>query len=520
MIQDATRVNHHELSPMQFIERAGAAYADHPAVTDGGISYSWRELRSRSRRLASSLVNLGLVPGERIAFIAQNSEPLLLAHHAVPLAGGVIVPLNTRLSATEIRDIVSRSGAKHIFYAPSLAEKLERLPPDLWRCSVGSELETMIKSGCEEPPEGAAEKEDDLVSINYTSGTTGPPKGVMCTHRAAFLNALAMAIDHRLHLGHRYLWTLPMFHCNGWMFPWALAAVGAESVAIPHIDPQAIWNHFASGVTHFCAAPTVLTMLVNDPAAHELTSPVRVFTAGSPPTPTLLGRLEELGFEVEHVYGLTETSGPCTISVMPPDYARRPLAERARLKARQGYGNVTAGEVRVVDDNLVEVPADARTIGEVVMRGNLVMKGYFEDPDATAEAFSGGWFHSGDLAIRHPDLSFEVIDRRKDIIVSGGENISSIEVERAIASHPGVLECAVVRSPDEKWGEVVKAFITPKPGREPSDQDIIAHCRSVGLARYKVPRRVEFGPLPKTPTGKIQKHVLRAREWQGHEGRV
>lgn len=514
------RVNRQELSPIRFLERAGSAYGDHVAVTDGETHFTWSELRSRSRRMAGALENAGLKKGDRVAYLAFNSEPLLLAHHAVPLAGGILVPINTRLSPGEIADIVRRSGASRIFYSPPLADRLGQLAPNLWRCDTESELDVFLESGRENASSHPPEDEEDLVSINYTSGTTGPPKGVECTHRAAFLNALAMALDHRLHLGSRYLWTLPMFHCNGWMFPWALAAVGAESICIPRIDPAEVWSYLRTGVTHFCAAPTVLTMLASHSAAGPIDSPVRVFTAGSAPTPTLLGQMEALGFEIEHVYGLTETSGPATLSIPPPDYEDRPAQQRAHLRARQGFPNVVGGEIRVVDKQSADVPADGRTIGEILMRGNLVMKGYYEDPGATSEAFEGGWFHTGDLAVRHRDESVEVVDRKKDIIVSGGENVSSIEVERAVSSHPDVLECAVVRSPDRKWGEVVKAFVTLREGATATEKDIIAHCRRVGLARFKVPRRVEFGLLPKTPTGKIQKHVLREREWKGRKRKV
>jgi acyl-CoA synthetase (AMP-forming)/AMP-acid ligase II len=514
------KVNRQELSPAQFLERAGSAYGDYAAVTDGETHYTWAELRARSRRMATALEDAGLRKGDRVALLAHNSEPVLLAHHAVPLAGGILVPINTRLSPGEVADIVRRSGASRLFYSPALADRLVQLDPKLWRRDTESDLEAFLESGCEKAPSWPVDDEDELVSINYTSGTTGPPKGVECTHRAAFLNALAMALDHRLHLGSRYLWTLPMFHCNGWMFPWALAAVGAESVCIARIDPAEVWSHLRSGVTHFCAAPTVLTMLANHPAAGPIDSRVRIFTAGSAPTPTLLGRMEALGFEIEHVYGLTETSGPATISIPPPDYQDRPIADRARLRARQGYANVVGGEIRVVDPQDVDVPSDGRTVGEILMRGNLIMRGYHEDPAATSEALEGGWFHTGDLAVRHRDESLEVVDRKKDIIVSGGENVSSIEVERAVSSHPDVLECAVVRSPDKKWGEVVKAFVTLREGATTTADDIIEHCRRAGLARFKVPRRVEFGPLPRTPTGKIRKHLLREREWRGRKRKV
>ncbi|PYP70966.1 MAG: acyl-CoA synthetase, partial [Gemmatimonadetes bacterium] len=314
-------------------------------------------------------------------------------------------------------------------------------------------------------------------------------------------------------------WMLPMFHCNGWTFPWALAAVGARSICLPRIDPAAAWRLLDEGVTHFCAAPTVLITLANAAAAHRLERPVRLFTAGAPPSPTLIARMTELNFEIDHVYGLTETYGPFTINVPHPNLADLSPDERARFKARQGFPNVCAGEVRVVDQEMRDVPADGRTMGEVVMRGNVVMTGYFADQEATDCAFAGGWFHSGDLAVRHTDGSIELRDRKKDIIISGGENISTIEVEQAIASHPAVMECAVIAVPDDTWGEVPKAFVTLNPDATASEAQIIEHCRS-RMAHFKAPKFVEFGTLPKTSTGKVQKYVLREREWQGREKRI
>jgi fatty-acyl-CoA synthase len=311
-----------------------------------------------------------------------------------------------------------------------------------------------------------------------------------------------------------------MFHCNGWTFTWGFAAVGATSVCIPKIDPPQIWSLFESGQANaFCAAPTVLIMLVNDASAARLESPVRLFTAGAPPSPTIIAQMAELNFELTHVYGLTETYGPFTVNVRPPGFDELPPEERARLQSRQGVPNVVAGEVAVVDDKVARVPADGETLGEVVMRGNVVMKGYYENEEATQEAFAGGWFHSGDVGVMHADGQIELRDRKKDIIISGGENISTIEVEQAVMSHPAVMEAAVIAIPDERWGEVAKAFVVLKPGRQASEEEIIAHCRT-RLARFKVPKAIEFGDLPKTSTGKIQKFVLRDREWGGHDRRI
>jgi fatty-acyl-CoA synthase len=512
------KVFRQELTPVHFLERAGDAYATRVAVADGPVSYTWREFRDRARRLASALRAQGLRPGDRVAFLGLNCEPLLLAHFAVPMAGGVLVAINTRWSAEEIGYVVEHSGARWMFYSPELAPQLASVPAAARRCDAGKEFEALLTQGSVAALDSWLTNEDDSIAINYTSGTTGRPKGVVYHHRGAYLNAVAMALDHRLTAQSRYLWTLPMFHCNGWTFPWALAAVGAQSVCIPRIDPQHAWRMFAEGITHFCAAPTVLIMLANDPAAHRLSTPVRVFTAGAPPSPTLIARMTELNFELDHVYGLTETYGPCTIN-LAPEKPSQSSEERSQLRARQGFPNALAGECRVVDDEMRDVPLDGATMGEVVMRGNVVMKGYFADTAATDRAFAGGWFHSGDLAVMHPDRSIELRDRKKDIIISGGENISTIEVEQAVASHPAVLEAAVIAIPHDKWGEVPKAFVTLKAGANVSEADIIEHCRG-RLAKFKVPHAIEFGALPKTSTGKIQKFVLREREWQGKGKRI
>jgi fatty-acyl-CoA synthase len=512
-------VHRQELSPIHFLERAGEVYAGRLAVVDGDVRHDWRAMRARSRRLASALRRDGLAKGDRIAFLAFNSEPLLLAHFGVPHAGGVLVAINTRLNADEVAYIVEHSGARAVFFSPELRMQLAHIAPQVKQVDLARDWEPFLATGSEEQIPLQLESEDEPISINYTSGTTGRPKGVVYHHRGAYLNALAMALDHRLTAESQYLWTLPMFHCNGWCFPWATAAAGALSVCIPRVEPALVWKLFREGVTHFCAAPTVCTMLMAHPEAARLDRPVRLFTAGAPPSPTLIGRLAELNFEVDHVYGLTEVYGPFTISVPRPEQEKLPPAERASLQARQGFANVCAGEVRVTDDDLKDVPADGRTMGEVVMRGNVVMLGYFQDPESTRKAFHGGWFHTGDLGVRHPDGSIELRDRKKDIIISGGENISTIEVEQAVVSHPAVLEAAVIAVPDEKWGEVPKAFVTLAEGRQATAEEIIEHCKTL-LARFKAPRQVEFGPLPKTSTGKVQKFALREREWRGFSRRI
>ena len=519
MSQPETKVYRQELLPTHFLERAGDAYAEHTAVVDGEVEYTWRDFRARARRFGSALKARGLEKGDRVAFLALNSEPLLLAHFGVPLAGGTLVSINTRLSPDEIGYIIGQSGSTKVFYSPELRDQLPSTLSGVTLLDTRDELEDLLSQGTDDELPTSGFHEDETITINYTSGTTGRPKGVMYHHRGAYLNALAMVLDQRLTAESVYLWTLPMFHCNGWTFAWGVAAVGAKSVCIPRIDPADVWRRFDEGVTHFCAAPTVLTMLANDPSAHRLERPVRLFTAGAPPSPTIIAQMADLNFELEHTYGLTETYGPCTINVAPPSLGDQSEEEQSRHKARQGFANVCTGEVSVVDAEMQPIPADGETMGEVVMRGNIVMKGYFDDAEATEKAFAGGWFHSGDIAVLHPDRSIELRDRKKDIIISGGENISTVEVEQAVVSHPAVMECAVVPIPHEKWGEVPKAFVTLKPQQTASEDDIVEHCRGK-LAGFKVPKTIEFGDLPKTSTGKIQKFLLRNREWEEHGGRI
>jgi len=509
----SARVHLSRLTPLSFLARSAYAFPGRVAVVDGDRRLTWEQLRERVRRLAVALQQHGVEKGDRVAFLAPNTPELLEAHYGVPAAGGVLVAMNTRLKAEEIAYILEHSGARLVVVDPTLAHLVESAP--IGRVLVtgdeGDYEQFLADAGVGEP-EDRLESEDDAISINYTSGTTGRPKGVVYTHRGAYLNALAEVTHARLTSGSVYLWTLPMFHCNGWCFTWAVTAVGARHVCLPKVDPPAVWRLIEEeNVTHFNGAPTVLVMLAEDPSARAVSHPVLVTVAGAAPPSAVIERTEALGFEVNHVYGLTETYGPITICEWDPAWDDLAVEERARLKARQGVHIITADAVRVIDDEQRDVPADGETMGEVVMRGNNVMKGYFQDEAATIEAFRGGWFHSGDLGVMHPDGHIELRDRAKDIIISGGENISTIEVESAIVRHPDVLEAAVVAIPHEKWGERPKAFVTLRDGASVTEAELIAFARET-LPGFKTPDEIEFGELPKTSTGKIMKYELRARE--------
>ncbi len=495
-------------------------YASRVAVVDCGSVYTWEEFRGRSRRLASALRAAGLKRGDRVAFLAFNSEALLVAHFGVPQAGGVLVAINTRLAAAEVANIVEHSGSHTIFFSPELAGALAEIPPSIRKVQLGPEMELFLATGSDSPVESVLASEDDLCAIDYTSGTTGGPKGVMYHHRGAFINAISMVVENRLTTESCFLWTLPMFHCNGWSHTWSMAAAGSKSVCIPRIEASEIWQLLErEHVTHFNAAPTVLITLAADAAAHRLDHRVRVCTGGAPPSPTLIEQMDSLNIDLVHLYGLTETYGPLTLNVVPASIGAWGPTDQAEYKARQGFVHVGAGSIRVVDEQMRDVPADGMILGEILARGNTLMQGYFREPEATRAAFDGGWFHTGDVGVMHPDGSIELRDRKKDIIISGGENISTIEVEQAIASHPAVLEVAVIAAPDDKWGEVPKAFVALKPGVTATERDIIDHVRG-RLAHFKAPRSVEFGSLPKTSTGKIQKFMLRDQVWAGRKARI
>jgi fatty-acyl-CoA synthase len=529
-------VHRSHLTPLRFLQRSADVYRQKPAIVYGDRSWTYPEMAERVNRLASGLRRIGVEKGDRVAALLPNIPPMLEAHFGVPLAGGILVAINTRLTGDEIAYILNHAGAKVLIVDSELAAAVEPVRDALQAVESiitvedveggvrlpGAEYEALLAGGDPGPLDWPLDDEDEVIAIDYTSGTTGRPKGVMYTHRGAYLNSLGELLETKMTPDSVYLWTLPMFHCNGWCFPWAVTGLGATHVCLRKFDAGEAWRLIReAGVTHLCGAPTVLISLANHPAARDapLARPLIVSTAAAPPSPTIIAQMEELGAEIIHVYGLTEVYGPYTVCEWQPHWGALPSAERARLKARQGVGYLVADDARVVDEQMNDVPADGETLGEVIMRGNNTMKGYYNDPEATAHAFRGGWFHSGDLAVMHPDGYLELRDRQKDIIISGGENISTIEVERAIYGHPAVLEVAVIAIPDDYWGEAPKAFVSLKPGMSATAEEIIAFCRE-RLAHFKCPRAVEFRDLPKTSTGKIQKFVLREQEWAGHEKRI
>jgi len=501
------------LTPLEFLARSGLVYRDCVAVVDEERRVSYAQLQSRVHRLASALAGEGIHPGDRVAVLCRNRLAALECHFGVPLAGAALVMLNTRLQSAEIATILNHCDARLLLGEAHLLRSLEPLREELKGLErIVEDYESFLERG-DSAFQGVAPEENGVISINYTSGTTGLPKGVMYTHRGAYMNALGEVVEHGLSPSSIYLWTLPMFHCNGWCFPWAVTAVGGRHICLPDFDPKrAVELIQREGVTHLCGSPTVLLMLTEYCRKEGIRfgKQLKMVTAGAPPSPAVIRAVEEMEAEVAHVYGLTETYGPHTVCAWQKEWETLPLAERASLRARQGVGYVVAGtDLRVVDAEMKDVAADGSALGEVVMRGNNVMAGYFRDPEATAQAFTGGWFHSGDLAVMHPNGYIELRDRSKDIIISGGENISSVEVEKVLCDHPAILEAAVVGVADPKWGEVPLAHVTLRDGMSATEKEIIEFCRS-RLAHFKCPKYVEFRSLPKTSTGKIRKNILRA----------
>ncbi|MBS1825208.1 MAG: AMP-binding protein [Acidobacteria bacterium] len=512
------------LTPLNFLARSAFVYGDRLAVIDGDRRFTYAQFQERAFRLAAALRKLGVEPGDRVAVLSPNTVMALEPHFGVPLIGAALVMLNTRLAGPELVWILNHCEAKVLLVDPQLAPVLESLRDQMPALlHFITDYEGLLESGCVADVQPIEPDEDGMISINYTSGTTGFPKGVMFRYRGAYLNALGELMEYGLNSSSVYLWTLPLFHCNGWCFPWAVTAAGGVHVLLRQPVPERVVELIRQeGVTHLCGAPIVVGSLAHYCAQQgvKFDNGLRIITAGAPPSPAVLRSAEEMGAEMFHCYGLTETYGPMTVCAWRKEWNQLPANARAQRKARQGVPYIVAGtDCRLVDEQMNDVPADGNSMGEIVMRGNNVMIGYFRNPEATAEAFRGGWFHSGDYAVMHPDGYLEIRDRKKDIIISGGENISSVEVEKQIYEHPAVLEAAVVAVPDEKWGEVPKAFVTLKSEGAATAEDIIAFCRS-RMAHFKCPKHVEFRLLPKTATGKIRKNELREKEWAGREKKV
>jgi len=531
---DKTPANYVPLSPLTFLERAASTYPAHTAVVHGDRRYTWAETYARCRRLASALHKRGIGEGDTVAIMGYNTPAMFEAHFGVPMVGAVLNTLNTRLDAPTIAFMLQHGEAKVLLTdreaSPIIRRVLEMIKQPITVIDIddvlalGGELigekeyEAFLAEGDPDFVWQLPKDEWQAISLNYTSGTTGNPKGVVYHHRGAYLNAVNNALAWSLPKHPVYLWTLPMFHCNGWCFPWTLATVVGTSVCLRRIDVNLIYDLIADEkVSHYCGAPTVHSMLVNAPeeVRARKTHPIKGMIAAAPPPAAVLAAMEKNQFDITHVYGLTETYGPAVLCEWHTEWDELPLEERARMKARQGVRYHMLEALMVADPTtLIPVPADGQTLGEVFFRGNIVMMGYLKNEKATHEAFAGGWFHSGDLGVMHPDGYIELKDRSKDIIISGGENISTIEVENVLYRHPAVLEAAVVAHPDEKWGEVPWAFVTLRPDAPAtSEAEIIEFCRA-NMARFKAPKAIIFGPLPKTSTGKVQKFILREQAKQ------
>jgi fatty-acyl-CoA synthase len=519
------------LSPLSFIERTAEVYPDRLAIVHGDLRQTWSQTYARCRRLASALQRAGIGKNDTVAVMLPNTPPMVEAHFGVPMAGAVLNSLNTRLDPQAVAFMLDHGEARVVIvdpeFAPTLAQALalrQRTEPLLVidvedalftgpAQRIGSTTyEAFIGGGDPAFAWNLPGDEWDAIALNYTSGTTGNPKGVVYHHRGAAVNAISNILEWDMPKHAVYLWTLPMFHCNGWCFPWTVAARAGVNVCLRRVEAQAIFDAMRQhGVSHYCGAPIVHGLLVNAPAALKEGVPagIKAMVAGAAPPASMIEGMEQMGFDLTHVYGLTEVYGPATVCAKHESWNGLDIGERARLNARQGVRYHLERDVRVLDPQTMQpVPQDGETMGEIMFKGNIAMKGYLKNPKATAEAFAGGWFHSGDLAVQYPDGYFKIKDRSKDIIISGGENISSIEVEDVLYRHPDVLAAAVVARPDPKWGETPCAFVELKAGAQTTPEDIVRHCRQ-HLAGFKVPKAVVFGELPKTSTGKIQKFELR-----------
>jgi len=528
---DRNPANHQPLTPLTYLSRAAHIFPDHPAIVHGDLKRTYSDFYTRSRQLASALSKRGIGRGDTVSAMLANTPAMLECHYGVPMCKAVLNTLNTRLDATILAFTLDHAETKVLIvdreFSPVMKEALaaSKVKPlvitydDPVYDGPGDRLgeieyEAFVAEGDPDFDWLMPDDEWDAISLNYTSGTTGDPKGVVYHHRGAHLLAIANVVTGAMARHPVYLWTLPMFHCNGWCFPWSISVMAGTHVCLRQVRAGLMYELMSThGVTHLCGAPIVMSILLNASDAEKKPLPQRVefFTAAAPPPEALLAAMKTNGFNVTHLYGLTETYGPATVNEWHRDWDKLDAAEQAARKARQGVRYVTLEGLDVKDpETMQSVPADGETMGEVMFQGNVVMKGYLKNKASTDEAFAGGWFHSGDLGVKHPDGYIQLKDRSKDIIISGGENISSIEVEDALYKHPAVQAAAVVAKPDDKWGETPCAFVELKPDEKATEEDIIGWCRDQ-LARYKVPRHVVFGDLPKTSTGKIQKFVLRER---------
>ncbi len=528
---DKNEANFKPLTPLSYLDWAARVFPEKTAVIHGPQQFTWAEFDERCRRLASALQKRGIGIGDTVSVMSPNAPAMLEAHYGVPMSGAVLNALNFRLDAETIAFILQHAETKILITDREFADVIHEATgildnSDLIVIDIDDPLarggrligsmtyEDLLAEGDPDHVWQPPADEWQAICLNYTSGTTGNPKGVVYHHRGAYLNTMSNALVFRLGPESVYLWTLPMFHCNGWTYTWAVTAVGGTHVCLREVDPAVIFPLIEEHrVTHMCGAPIVLNMLVHAPAdvKRSFDHTIEVATGGAAPPSTVISRMESMGFNVTHMYGLTETYGPSTICVFQDDWAEMPLEEKAAKMARQGVRTPGQFHQTVRDPETMElVPDDGETIGEIMFQSNTVMRGYLKNPDASAEAFRGGWYHTGDLAVQHPDGYIEVKDRSKDIIISGGENISSLEVEECLYKHPGVMDCAVVAMPSERWGETPLAFVTPTAEAEGvlTGRELIDYCKE-HMARFKAPTRVEFGPLPKTSTGKIQKFVLR-----------
>jgi fatty-acyl-CoA synthase len=522
--------NYVPLSPLTFLRRSAAVYPNHQAVVHGNVSHTYSEVYDRARKLGSTLVSKGIRKNDTVAVLATNVPAIYDAHFGVPMAGAVLNTINTRLDAATIAFILDHGESKAVItdtaFSPVMKEalalcKAKPIVIDVDDASgpggerLGSvEYEEFIVSGDPQYDWKLPDDEWDAISLNYTSGTTGNPKGVVYHHRGAYLLALGNILAWNMGMHPKYLWTLPMFHCNGWCFPWTLAAQAGTSVCLRQVEPAEIFRAIdEDGVTNFCGAPVILNMLINAEPEERRPLPreVQVMTAAAPPPPAVLQKMEAAGFKITHVYGLTESYGPAVMCAWHDEWNDLSDEARAQKKARQGVPYHVLDDLMIADPVTMQpVPKDAETMGEVMMRGNIIMKGYLKNAPASTEAFTDGWFHTGDLGVWHTDGYISLKDRSKDVIISGGENISTIEVEETLYKHPAILEAAVVGKPDNHWGETPCAFVVLKDGAEATEDEIIAFCRG-NMARFKVPKNVIFGELPKTSTGKVQKFILRDR---------